>query len=161
MNDQEEGSDELDELIANFLERFRRGERPSIDALVGDHPQHEAELRDLLPSLLALERAAPPQHEAEQRRQDKLPLRQMGDYRLLRIVGRGGMGTVYEAEQTSLGRRVALKVLANASNAPRLAKRFEREARAVAHLHHSNIVPIFAVGEFEGSLYYAMQLIHG
>ena len=86
----------------------------------------------------------------------------LGDYRVLREIGRGGMGVVYEAEQVSLGRHVALKVL------PRLMlpdrgqrERFDREARAAARLHHTNIVPVFGVGEDGGLHYYVMQYIQG
>src|SRR4029079_1921915 len=72
----------------------------------------------------------------------------LGEYRILREVGRGGMGIVYEAEQLSLGRHVALKVLpAHAVVTPSLLTRFQNEARAAARLHHTNIVPVFGVGE--------------
>ncbi len=70
----------------------------------------------------------------------------LGDFRLLREVGRGGMGVVYEAEQVSLGRRMALKVLPLAATMdPRQLQRFHNEARAAACLHHTNIVPVYAV----------------
>src|SRR5262249_34909775 len=89
-------------------------------------------------------------------------LQKLGDYRILREVGRGGMGVVYEAEQESLGRRVALKVLsANALVDPNQIRRFEREARAAARLHHTNIVPVFGVGQQDGHHYYVMQFIAG
>jgi WD40 repeat protein/serine/threonine protein kinase len=86
----------------------------------------------------------------------------LGDFHLLRELGRGGMGVVYEAEQLSLGRRVALKVLpfAAALDAKQL-QRFKNEAQAAAHLHHTNIVPIFGVGCERGVHYYAMQFIEG
>ncbi len=88
--------------------------------------------------------------------------RQMGDFRLLRMIGRGGMGIVFEAEQGSLGRRVALKVLTRDTTIDRRqVERFQQEARAAARLHHTNIVPVFGVGECEGWHYYAMQLIRG
>ncbi len=88
--------------------------------------------------------------------------RQLGDFRILREVGRGGMGVVYEAEQVSLGRRVALKVLPRQALAdPRYLGRFEREAKAAARLHHTNIVPVYGVGADRGIHYYAMQFIHG
>ncbi len=77
-------------------------------------------------------------------------------------VGRGGMGTVYEAEQQSLGRRVALKVLpSHPLSGQKHQKRFEQEARAAARLHHTNIVPVFGVGQQDGVHYYVMQFIHG
>jgi hypothetical protein len=86
----------------------------------------------------------------------------LGDFRIVRELGRGGMGVVYEAEQLSLGRRVALKVLpfASALDSTRL-QRFKNEAQAAAQLHHSNIVPVYAVGCDRGVHYYAMQLIEG
>jgi WD40 repeat protein/serine/threonine protein kinase len=90
------------------------------------------------------------------------PPERVGDFRILREVGRGGMGIVYEAEQESLGRRVALKILpAGALLDERLRQRFQREARAAARLHHTNIVPVFGVGEDGGLLYYVMQFIPG
>lgn len=89
-------------------------------------------------------------------------LEQLGDFRIVREIGRGGMGTVFEAEQLSLHRRVALKVLwlGGQQNSESI-QRFEREATTIANLHHTNIVPIFAVGEQDGVNYYAMQLIDG
>ncbi len=86
----------------------------------------------------------------------------VGDYRIVREIGRGGMGVVYEAEQESLGRHVALKVLpSQALLDPRQLQRFQREAKAAAHLHHSNIVAVHGVGEHDGTHYYVMQFIHG
>src|SRR5947209_8430091 len=76
---------------------------------------------------------------------------QLGDYRVLREVGRGGMGVVYEAVQESLGRHVALKVLPfHPLTAAAHLERFRREARAAARLHHSNIVPVHGIGEYGG-----------
>ena len=87
---------------------------------------------------------------------------QLGDYRVLREIGRGGMGVVYEAEQQSLGRRVALKVLPGpAAQDARVLARFRRESRAAAQLHHTNIVPVYEVGQQGGQCYYAMQFIRG
>jgi WD40 repeat protein/serine/threonine protein kinase len=86
----------------------------------------------------------------------------LGDYHLLREVGRGGMGVVYEAEQRSLGRRVALKVLPiRALTETAAVERFRREARLAARLHHSNIVPVFEVGQDGDACFYAMQFIPG
>ena len=89
-------------------------------------------------------------------------LERLGDFRFLREVGRGGMGIVYEAEQESLGRRVALKVLrSHRLLDPKTSIRFHREAKAAARLHHTNIVPVFGVGEHEGVHFYVMQFIRG
>ena len=86
----------------------------------------------------------------------------LGDFRILRQVGRGGMGIVYEAEQVSLRRRVALKVLPFAAALdPQQLRRFQTEAQAAAQLHHTNIVPVFSVGCERGVHYYAMQYIEG
>ena len=86
----------------------------------------------------------------------------LGEFRIIRELGRGGMGVVYEAEQTSLRRHVALKVLRFGDVADLDAmNRFRRVAETVARLHHTNIVPIFAVGCEQGVHYYAMQYIAG
>jgi WD40 repeat protein/serine/threonine protein kinase len=86
----------------------------------------------------------------------------LGDFRILREIGRGGMGVVYEAEQISLGRRVALKMLPFAAALdPKQLQRFKNEAQAAAQLHHTNIVPVFGVGCERGVHYYAMQFIDG
>ena len=86
----------------------------------------------------------------------------LGDFRIVREVGRGGMGVVYEAEQISLRRRVALKVLPFAATMdPRQLQRFQNEAHAAAQLHHTNIVPVHYVGCERGVHFYAMQFIEG
>ncbi|WP_076345429.1 protein kinase domain-containing protein [Paludisphaera borealis] len=86
----------------------------------------------------------------------------LGDFRIIREIGRGGMGVVYEAEQRSLGRRVALKVLPSAASMdPRQRQRFQIEAQAAALLHHEHIVPVFGIGTDRGAHFYAMQLIEG
>src|SRR5207253_1255433 len=93
---------------------------------------------------------------------DGVPANPLGDFQIIREIGRGGMGIVYEALQLSLGRRVALKVLPFAAtfDAKHL-QRFQNEARAAAQLHHTNIVPVYGVGCERGVHYYAMQLIEG
>jgi tetratricopeptide (TPR) repeat protein len=86
----------------------------------------------------------------------------VGDFELLREIGRGGMGIVFEARQLSLNRRVALKVLPPGLGLTQQAvRRFDREARAAAKLHHTNIVPVYATGEDSGCHYYAMELVEG
>src|SRR5262245_40240596 len=86
----------------------------------------------------------------------------LGDFRIIREVRKGRMGIVYEAEQVSLGRHVALKVLPkNMLLDAKSKQRFEREAKAAAKLHHTNIVPVFGVGEQDGMPYYVMQFIQG
>ncbi len=88
--------------------------------------------------------------------------RQIGEYRIVREIGRGGMGIVYEAHQKSLNRKVALKILPFAAVLDqRQIARFRNEAQAAAQLHHPHIVPVFAVGQEQGVNYYAMQYIDG
>src|SRR5216110_3416990 len=86
----------------------------------------------------------------------------LGDFEIVREIGRGGMGVVYEARQVSLNRRVALKVLSGGLGlTPKAVQRFHREAEAAAKLHHTNIVPVYATGEANGTHFYAMELIDG
>jgi WD40 repeat protein/serine/threonine protein kinase/tetratricopeptide (TPR) repeat protein len=155
-------------LAEEFLQRRRSGQAPTLGEYVERYPELADEIRAVFPTLLLMERADPGTSELDNdsvdsdgKRPDGMPS-QLGDFRILREVGRGGMGVVYEAEQVSLGRRVALKVLpAQALGNPRYLSRFEREAKAAARLHHTNIVPVYGVGTDRGIHYYAMQFIHG
>src|SRR5713226_9008772 len=86
----------------------------------------------------------------------------LGDFEIIREIGRGGMGVVYDARQMSLNRKVALKVLSGGLGlTPKAVQRFHREAEAAAKLHHTNIVPVYATGEQDGTHFYAMELIDG
>src|SRR5262245_25310466 len=156
--------DLVSELAEAFLGRHRRGERPSVEEYAAAHPELAAEIRRLFPALLMMEDLRPESDDLGgglTAARGAVPER-LGDYRILREVGRGGMGVVYEAEQESLGRRVALKVLAaHGLRNPKQLLRFHREARAAARLHHTNIVPVFGVGESEGRHYFVMQFIPG
>jgi serine/threonine protein kinase len=87
--------------------------------------------------------------------------KRLGDFEVIREVGRGGMGVVFEARQISLNRKVALKVLSGVSLSGNAVKRFHREAEAAAKLHHTNIVPVYATGEDSGIHFYAMELVDG
>jgi serine/threonine protein kinase len=88
--------------------------------------------------------------------------KRLGDFEIVREVGRGGMGVVFEARQLSLNRKVALKVLSGSIGlSPKAVPRFRREAEAAAKLHHTNIVPVYATGEANGTHFYAMELIEG
>src|SRR5262249_7863912 len=120
----------------------------------------------LFPLLLDMEAARPASEESPSARgvlvNGDQKLERLGDYQILREVGRGGMGIVYEAVQVSLGRHVALKVLPrHALLDSRHLQRFQREAKAAARLHHTNIVPVYGVGEENGLHYYVMQFIPG
>jgi tetratricopeptide (TPR) repeat protein len=93
---------------------------------------------------------------------DHAPCQRLGDFEVVREIGRGGMGVVYEARQVSLNRPVALKVLSGTLGlTPTAVQRFRREAEAAARLHHTNIVPVYATGDQDGTHFYAMELIEG
>jgi serine/threonine protein kinase/WD40 repeat protein len=158
----------LQQLAEEFVERQRRGERPALSEYADRHPDLAADIRELFPALVKIEHLKPAAGDLtggfvpESAPADGHTPERLGEYRILREVGSGGMGVVYEAEQESLGRHVALKVL------PRQAllkatylERFRREAKAAARLHHTNIVPVFGVGEADGTHFYAMQFIQG
>jgi tetratricopeptide (TPR) repeat protein/serine/threonine protein kinase len=157
----------VEQLAEEFLARYRRGERPSLSEYISRYPDLAAQIQEYFPAMVVMEELGSvggkssgtlPRTETEGGR---IP-QQLGEYRILREVGRGGMGIVYEAAQESLGRHVALKVLPfHGLLNPTHRERFRREARAAARLHHTNIVPVFAVGEHGGLHYYAMQFIHG
>jgi eukaryotic-like serine/threonine-protein kinase len=155
----------VEALADDFLRRQRAGERPTLEEYCRRHPELADEIREVFPFLIRIEDLrsdGPDKSTGGAAVQTATPLERLGDYRILREVGRGGMGVVYEAEQESLGRRVALKVLpvAALSDAQQVL-RFQREARAAARLHHTNIVPVFGVGRDEGHHYYVMQFIPG
>jgi serine/threonine protein kinase/formylglycine-generating enzyme required for sulfatase activity len=155
---------ELGRLADEFVERHRRGERPSLGEYTGRYPDLAADIRDLFPALVRLEQLKPASGDPNGRAAAPPggPLQRVGEYRIVREIGRGGMGVVYEAEQESLGRHVALKVLPpQALRNPTSLERFKREAKAAAQLHHTNIVPVFDAGECDGVYYYAMQFIRG
>ena len=156
-------SDSTDDLVGKvveeFFQRLEQGDRPELSEFVERYPEIGDVLNAVIPVLQAAEQtsvrpaegAVPAEHQ-----------KQLGDFRILRQIGRGGMGVVYEAEQISMKRRVALKVLPLAGLVDDLKiRRFQNEVRAVAALDHPNIVSVYMVGEERGVHYYAMQLIRG
>ncbi|MFM8273636.1 MAG: protein kinase domain-containing protein [Gemmata sp.] len=149
--------DPVDVLAEEFADLLRRGGHPSVGAYAAAHPEYAEQLTELLPAVAQMELLKRFRGPAEQSLPDRL-----GDFRIVRELGRGGMGVVFEAVQESLGRPVALKVLARHAQLDQTQReRFAREAQAAARLHHTNVVPVFAVGEQDGLPYYAMQLIPG
>jgi eukaryotic-like serine/threonine-protein kinase len=160
------GRDPVELLADEFVRRRRQGDRPTIDEYAARFPHLADEIRNVFPALVALEQAGPSRRDGAVSGSifpcDGSPPPAIGDYRILREIGRGAMGVVYEAEQQSLDRRVALKVLPwHAATSSIAVERFRREARAAARLHHTNIVPVFDVGEEGHVCYYAMQYIPG
>ncbi len=145
-----------------YLAELEAGRTPARGGYESRHPELRAEVAECLDGVELAHAAgiafrppaAPPPPDASPE-----PL---GDFRIVREIGRGGMGVVYEAVQLSLGRRVALKVLPFAAGLDaKHLQRFKTEAHAAAQLHHTNIVPVYAVGQDRGTHYYAMQLIDG
>ncbi len=157
--------------IASALEEYaaaiEAGHPLSKEDLLLRYADIADELVGCLDSLEFIHQVAPQLDDCEMLRTEKdestiRPSATLGDFRIAREIGRGGMGVVYEAEQLSLGRDVALKVLPFATMLDKLQlKRFKNEARTAATLDHPNIVSVFSVGEERGVHYYAMQLIEG
>jgi hypothetical protein len=162
-----EPTSEVIRILEEYLEELEAGARLNPEEVAARCPELAEPLRACLASLAFLQDAAqslrgPGQPGLPAAADNLAELGRLGDFRLVREVGRGGMGVVYEAEQISLGRRVALKVLpfAAALDARQL-QRFKNEAQAAACLHHTNIVPVFGVGCERGVHFYAMQFIEG
>ncbi len=148
-----DGDYRIIEILDAYFADLREGRAPDKAELLAKHPQLAEQLEACLAGLEFIQRATEQQGQTP---------RVLGDFKLLREVGRGGMGAVFEAEQVSLQRRVAVKVLRFGPVADSAAvERFRREAETVAHLHHTNIVPIFFVGSQHGVNYYAMEFIDG
>jgi len=159
----------VDLLAEEFADRIRAGQNPKIEEYATKYPEHADLIRSVFPSIAMVERVS--NRADQQQKSDSgravafgthgVP-ESLGDFRLVREIGRGGMGVVYEAIQLSLKRHVALKVIgAVPSGSDKQQARFRREAEAAACLHHTHIVPVFGIGEDQGVQYYAMQLIDG
>ncbi|MCB9896693.1 MAG: serine/threonine protein kinase [Planctomycetes bacterium] len=145
----------LQDVQDEILERLHAGDLPDRDVLLLEHPEHASALRRFFALLDVVE--AVPARDATPAASGRL-----GDFEILREIGRGGMGVVYEARQLSLNRKVALKVLPAASRGDRrLLQRFRREAEAAARLRHPNLVPVYALGDADGAPFFAMELVEG
>ncbi len=165
--------DPVDELAEQYLRRRRRGEHPTPTEYAARYPEHAARILEVFPALELIEGLKPTADDhigfsgdggggVEPAVGGTLSPRRLGDYTLLREIGRGGMGIIYEAEHQSLKSHVALKVMHSRFRADRdYVRRFQTEARSAARLHHTNIVPVFDYGEQDGVCFYAMQCIVG
>jgi serine/threonine protein kinase/Flp pilus assembly protein TadD len=153
----------LARLVGDVAERLRVGESVDLESVIREHPQYGDELRKLVPAVAALAELDATQAQTSNGSASRPEMEgTIGEFHLLREVGRGGMGIVYEAEQLSLHRRVALKVLPFAAALdPRALARFQQESLAAAQLDHPHIVPVYGVGTDRGVHYYAMRYIEG
>jgi serine/threonine protein kinase/tetratricopeptide (TPR) repeat protein len=152
----------IDEAVALYLREAQDGKPPSREEFLHRYPDLTPELEDFLQDEAQFENVAAPLQAVGQAIALPPDGAHIGDYTLLELIAQGGMGVVYRAQQRSLGRVVALKVL----RAGRLAdaterQRFRLEAEAVAHLDHPGIVPVYDVGEHEGWLYFSMKFVDG
>ena len=152
----------ISQVADEYVQRLERGENPDVEEYARRYPQLATVIRQLLPALLVMRVSGGP-HLVEDAQAGQVHLTGcLGDYRIQREVGRGGMGVVYEAVQISLDRRVALKVLPFAATLdPKHLHCFQNEAHAAAHLHYQHIVPVYGVGVERGVHYYAMQFSDG
>ena len=157
----------LEKIVADYTRQFRDGDRPAIGDYKSKHPEFANEIEELLTSVamiegLKIESASGSSSSQDSVTDDLTNRKQLGDYLLIRELGRGGMGVVFEAVHKSLGRRVALKVMKSRdADNEKYITRFRREAQAAAQLHHTNIVSVFGVGEYDGYHYYVMEFIDG
>ncbi len=164
MTEKEPDRNPIEVIAEQFLEACREGKNPSVEEYAERHKEIADEIRDLLPTIAALEGLKVAHDDSGRNKVLIGPGMQerLGDYLILEEIGRGGMGIVYLAEQQSLGRQVALKVLPRQSLSDDVhLQRFKLEAQTAARLHHTNIVPIFGVGEQNGFHYFVMQYIRG
>ena len=155
----------LEVLVTRFSEAVRRGEQPSIEEYARQYRDWAPQIRELFPLIESLERWKTDKEVECLRRSvpEEFPVRQLGSYRLIRELGRGGMGIVFEAVHDDSQKRFAVKLLPwrFAADMPRWEERFRREATTIARLRHANIVQVFSFGTHEGYCYYVMQLIDG
>jgi eukaryotic-like serine/threonine-protein kinase len=167
MNDTFDDDPRVLEIAREYMAELEAGHRPDRRSYTRRHPELAAAVSECLEAIDMAQALRPPADMAadplkESAADEELTAQPLGDFRIVREIGRGGMGIVYEATQLSLGRKVALKVLPFAASLDaKQLQRFKTESQAAAQLHHTNIVPIFAVGADRGVHYYAMQLIEG
>lgn len=167
----ESGDVKLGEIVDELLTKLARGEHVDVEQYAQQHPAAADVLRHAIPALQAVARsssggdrsmATTLKTSAEAASDEFASGRTLGDFRLVGELGRGGMGVVYEADEISLGRKVALKILPFAGIVDdRALQRFRNEVRAAAALDHPNIVSVLSAGEQRGVHYYAMQLVRG
>ncbi len=151
----------LTEILDECMSSFEAGRPVDESAIIADHPELAGPLVEYFESIRFLFEASSGIRPHPTQTEHPAP-QQVGEYRILREIGRGGMGVVYEAEDSALLRRVALKVLPFAAllDQKQIA-RFHNEAQAAGQLHHPHIVPVYSVGCDRGVHFFAMQLVEG
>ena len=153
----------IQQITDEFRHRLQQGDGVSIEEYCRQYPDFADQIREALRTVEFGQQDLSFSLGTEVAEfENEPPSEKIGLYRIVREIGRGGMGVVYRAEHESLGRHVALKVLpARMSSSPKAVARFQREGRSIASLHHTNIVPLYEVGEDQGQFFLAMQLIEG
>jgi hypothetical protein len=154
---------QLNDILVDYFDAVEAGRAPDRSSLLGRHPDLADDLAGFFAEYDRVHHAAQPLRNAVTTASTEVQSgKALGDFQILRELGRGGMGVVYEAEQMSLGRKVALKVLPFAATMdPRQLQRFQNEAKAAACLDHEHVVSVFFVGCERGVHFYAMRLIEG
>jgi hypothetical protein len=148
--------------LKDYLAALDGGARPDPKDFAARFPELGAELCDHLIGLDFIERAVSGLRPSDHPSAPPLLGQMLGDFHIIREVGRGGMGVVYEAVQLSLGRRVALKILRHSGDLDeKQLRRFKNEVLAAAQLHHANIAPVYAVGCDRGVHYFAHAVYRG
>ncbi len=168
-NPEPEEDDLLGEAIEEYLVLAEGGGHPDVEAFVARYPGMESDIREALEGLEMIQglvghgsSRGSGSGQGHGSRPGLDSGHRIAGYRIVRELGRGGMGTVYEAVHVGLDRPVALKVLgSHAAPDSSARRRFLNEARTAAGLHHTHIVPVFDVGQMGGLCYYAMQRIEG
>lgn len=162
---EESDRDPLELALSEFTEEQRQGLNPTIDEFAERYPNLADQIRDLFPMVCSLERWKTEKEVECLRRSvpQQFSFERLGEYQVVRELGRGGMGVVFEAVHAQSGRSVAIKLLPwrYAADMPSWKKRLQREASTIAALKHPNIIQIFSFSEDEGYYYYVMQLIEG
>ena len=160
--------DRIESVLEEFCEGWFAGDRPDPDAFCQNHPECGAELRQRIESFLDAARSFVHEKggggpaDRESAVDDIFRGKILGDFRIIGAIGRGGMARVYEAEQISLKRRVALKILSpHLSFSKQAVWKFRREAEAGSRQTHAGIVSVFAVGSIRGTHYIAQELVAG
>ncbi|MHC4946593.1 MAG: serine/threonine protein kinase, partial [Planctomycetota bacterium] len=155
--------DPLEAAMFEFREAYISGTPPDPDEFCKNHPECGPDLRraidDFLAMMAGLQKVF---HRKSSEKKDIYEGKVFGDFRVIKTIGRGGMGVVCMAEQISLKRKVALKLLrGDFTDNPRFITRFQREPAAAGALNHPVIAPVHAVGEKDGIHYFAMEFVEG